>query len=224
VNPVKKFRRLSFWMITGYLGIPVSVLLWVFQEQIPELYRTWIWAPVLGGTLAVGWGVWIFLGLTAGSVFRTPAPASEPDPAPGGRSRDFTEQRLEQDRRLRLYLHPLHLLQREGRLLDFLNEDLSHYTDDQIGAAVRSIQEDCKKAVRKYMDPRPVLDQAEGDAITIAPGFDPDSILLVGNVTGTPPFEGILQHRGWRAGKKEIPRLTDVRDPAVIMPAEVRIP
>ena len=34
-------------------------------------------------------------------------------------------------------------LQREGRLIDFLEEDLSAYEDAQIGAAVRNIHQGC---------------------------------------------------------------------------------
>jgi len=137
---------------------------------------------------------------------------------------DFVDHKIEQDRKRRLFLHSLSVLQREGRLLDFFAEDLSRYEDDQIGAAVRSIQEDCKKAIKKYIDPKPVIDKEEGETITIEPEFDIDSITLVGKVTGALPFKGILKHRGWKAGKNEIPKLSDVRDASVIIPAEVEIP
>jgi len=136
---------------------------------------------------------------------------------------DFVDHKIEQDRKRRLFLHSLSVLQREGRLLDFFAEDLSRYEDDQIGAAVRSIQEDCKKAIKKYIDPKPVIDKEEGETITIEPEFDIDSITLVGKVTGDLPFKGILKHRGWKAGKNEIPKLSDVRDASVIIPAEVEI-
>ena len=137
--------------------------------------------------------------------------------------KDFVDQRIEQDRKTRLLLHGLSVLQREGRLLDFFDEDLSLYDDEQIGAAVRSIHEDCKKTIKKYINPQPVIEKEEGERVTIEPGFDIDSIKLVGNVSGDPPFEGILKHRGWKAGKKEIPKLSDIQDAAMITPAEVEI-
>lgn len=137
--------------------------------------------------------------------------------------KDFADKRLEQERNRRLFLHFLSVLQREGRLLDFFNEDLDLYDDDQIGAAVRSIHEDCKKSVDKYLSLKPVIDQNEGDEIDIEPGFDPDAVKLTGNVTGEPPFKGVLRHRGWKAGKKEMPKLSDVLDSSVIAPAEVEI-
>src|SRR5262249_49424094 len=38
----------------------------------------------------------------------------------------------------------LGVLQQEGRLLDFLEEDLGGYSDEQIGAAARGIHEGCR--------------------------------------------------------------------------------
>lgn len=135
---------------------------------------------------------------------------------------------LEKDAHLeagqRYYLHLLSLLQREGRLVDFFEEDLSRYGDAQIGAAVRSIQENCKKAINKHLMPKAVIDKAEGEDITLEPNFDPSAVKLTGNVTDEPPFRGILRHRGWRAGKLELPTLSGARDSRIISPAEVEIP
>ncbi len=137
--------------------------------------------------------------------------------------KDFADIKIEQNRKKRIFLCLLSVLQREGRLLDFFDEDLNLYEDEQIGAAVRSIQEDCKKTITRYIAPKPVLDKEEGDEVVVEPGFDPDSVKLVGNVTGKPPFKGILRHRGWKAGKKDIPKLADVLDPSVIVPAEIEV-
>ncbi len=124
----------------------------------------------------------------------------------------------------RLYLHLLSVLQREGRLVDFFSENLDAYEDMQIGAAVRSIQGNCKAAFEKYLSPNPILDSAEGETITVDAGFSPARINLTGNVSGTPPFTGVVRHRGWQAGKVDIPRLSgDTADVAVIAPAEVEV-
>ena len=123
----------------------------------------------------------------------------------------------------RFYLHLFGVLQREGRLMDFFSEDLSQYQDDQIGAAVRSIQEDCKKTIDKYLAPGPVLEQNEGEQITVAEGFDPNELKLTGNVTGKPPFTAVIRHRGWRAGKLELPTLSGRRKSDLITPAEVEV-
>ncbi len=123
----------------------------------------------------------------------------------------------------RYYLHLLSVLQREGRLVDFFEEDLSRYEDAQIGAAVRSIQDTCKQMINKTLSPKPVFEKAEGDTITLPMDFDAAEVKLTGNVSGDPPFTGILRHRGWRAGKLELPTLSSTQDPRIIAPAEVEI-
>ncbi|MFZ2630957.1 MAG: DUF2760 domain-containing protein [Desulfosalsimonadaceae bacterium] len=123
----------------------------------------------------------------------------------------------------RFYLHLLTVLQREGRLIDFFAEDLSAYDDAQIGAAVRSIQDNCKSSLKKYLNPKSVMDQNEGDEIVVPADFDPNAIKLTGNVSGEPPFRGILRHKGWRASKLELPTLSAARDSHIIAPAEIEI-
>jgi hypothetical protein len=121
-------------------------------------------------------------------------------------------------------LHVLSLFQREGRLVDFLKEDLTAYEDAQIGAAVRSIHEGCRKALDKHFGPQPVLDRDEGEEVSIPSGFDPHAIRLTGNVSGEPPFKGVLQHKGWRAARVELPSLSGSQDATIIAQAEVEIP
>src|SRR5262245_48893552 len=43
-------------------------------------------------------------------------------------------------------LRVLAVLQRDGRLIDFLEEDIDAYPDAQIGAAVRDIHRGCRKS------------------------------------------------------------------------------
>lgn len=194
-----------------------------YMELAFQNFYLWIVPGVAGICFLLGMVGWLVLTFSLSPVFQQAhAQLKEKHKKKSGK-KDFIDPRIEQDRNRRIFLHTLAVLQREGRLLDFFDEDLSLYEDEQIGAAVRSIQEDCKKAVKKYIDPRPVIDSEEGDAVTIDPGFDMDSISLVGNVAGDPPFQGSLKHRGWKAGKKEIPKLSEVQDSSIIMPAEVEI-
>lgn len=127
------------------------------------------------------------------------------------------------DTNRRIFLHLVTVLQKEGRLLDFFSENLAQYDDGQIGAAVRNIHDNCKKALDKYLAPHAVLDQNEGDEISVDKGFDPNALKLVGNVTGQPPFKGIVRHRGWRAMKIDMPTLSGQQDPWIIAPAEIEI-
>lgn len=126
-------------------------------------------------------------------------------------------------REQRLFLHLISVLQREGRLIDFFAEDLDAYEDAQIGAAVRGIHGTCRRVVEKNLLLKPVIGQMEGETVSVNPGFDPGTIKLVGNVTGEPPFSGILRHRGWQAGKLELPTFSGGQDPCILAPAEVEI-
>jgi hypothetical protein len=117
----------------------------------------------------------------------------------------------------------LALLQREGRLLDFLQEDIDGYADDQIGAAVRDIHRGCKKVLAEHAPLEPVLPGAENASVRVDPGFDPSRIRLTGNVVGEPPFTGTLRHHGWRTAKVVLPELTASTDPSVVAPAEVEL-
>lgn len=128
--------------------------------------------------------------------------------------------------------HPYHtsavqilsILQRQGRLLDFLQEDLSHYEDSQIGAAVRNVHQDCQAALSEYVRLAPVFAQEEGSEVTVAKGFDATSIRLTGNVSGEPPFRGVLRHRGWRVERVELPQITSqAGEEQIVAPAEVEV-
>lgn len=133
------------------------------------------------------------------------------------------EQAQKKAREQRLYLHLISLLQREGRLIDFFAENLDTYDDSQIGAAVREIHATCRRVVEKSLSLKPVIGSLEGESVTIESGFDPVTVKLVGNVSGEPPFSGILRHRGWQAGRIEMPTFSGDQQPGVIAPAEVEI-
>ncbi len=121
-------------------------------------------------------------------------------------------------------LRLLTLLQREGRLLDFLLEDITQASDEQIGAGVRELHRKAQAAIREHVQLEPVLPQAEGSTVQVPAGFDPSAIRLTGNVTGQPPFQGTLQHHGWRVQNYTLAPLPEGQDPFVIQPAEVELP
>jgi hypothetical protein len=121
----------------------------------------------------------------------------------------------------------LAILQRDGRLIDFLQEEIDGYTDAQIGAAVRDIHKGCRKALHEYLTIEPVMNAAEEERVTVAADFDPAAIRLIGNVNGSPPFQGVLKHHGWCARAVQLPALPAARGDksvSVLSPAEVEIP
>jgi len=119
-------------------------------------------------------------------------------------------------------LHLLSLLQREGRLIDFCEEELAGFSDAQIGAAARTVHDGCRKALRGTVTLSPVRPEPEGASVTLPPGFDPSAVRLSGNVAGNPPFSGVLRHHGWKATAVRMPAASG--DPTVIAPAEVELP
>jgi hypothetical protein len=121
-------------------------------------------------------------------------------------------------------LRLLTLLQREGRLLDFLLEDIAAASDDQIGAGVRDIHKKSQAVLKEHLSLEPVMAGQEESSVEVPPGFDPSAVRLTGNVTGQPPFKGVLKHHGWRVKSYKLPAPAGVVDELVVAPAEVELP
>jgi hypothetical protein len=162
-----------------------------------------------------------------------PKPPELPPAAPSAEEREAqrraeaaeaakeTQFRAEAARRGALQL--LALLQREGRLIDFLEEEIASFSDAQVGAAARDIHKGCRKVLAEHVHVEPVLPDQDEAAVKVEPGFDPSRIRLVGNVVGQPPFTGTLKHPGWRGAAVTLPDLPASVDPSVIAPAEVEL-
>ncbi len=120
-------------------------------------------------------------------------------------------------------VYTLVLLQREGRLVDFLMEDIDGFEDAQVGAAVRQIHANCGRVLEKHFGVHPIRTEGEGANVALEAGFDPRRIRLTGNAGGEPPFRGSLRHAGWEVAKVDFPRRHENLDPAVICPAEVEV-
>jgi hypothetical protein len=116
----------------------------------------------------------------------------------------------------------LALMQRDGRLIDFLAENISAYPDAQLGAAVRTIHESCRAVLNQYVMLEPVLNSEEDQPVTVQPGFEPAAIKLIGNVAGEPPIRGVLRHKGWRVKVVNLPPLPH-GEGRIVAPAEVEV-
>lgn len=117
----------------------------------------------------------------------------------------------------------LSILQREGRLVDFLMEDIDDYNDAQIGAAVRDIHRGCRKALGEHLQIAPVRPEPDEAPVRVDEGFDPSHIQMIGNLRGRPPFHGTLKHHGWIARTVTLPELPPSCDPLIIKAAEVEV-
>lgn len=120
-------------------------------------------------------------------------------------------------------LQVLSLLQQEARLIDFLSEDLTGHGDADIGAVARVVHEGGRRVLENYFVLSPVREEDEESQIEIPSGFDAQAIRLTGNVTGQPPYRGILTHRGWRVSEVKLPKLSEGHEATIIAPAEVEV-
>ncbi|MGL6315572.1 DUF2760 domain-containing protein [Vibrio sp. WXL103] len=117
----------------------------------------------------------------------------------------------------------LSIMQQEARLIDFLKEDVSAFSDEEVGAAARVIHSGGQKVLAEYVTLEHVRTEDEETRITLQEGFNPQEIRLTGNVTGSAPFNGTLVHKGWRASAMNLPKLAENYDASVIAPAEVEL-
>jgi hypothetical protein len=120
-------------------------------------------------------------------------------------------------------LQLLGLLQREGRFIDFVLEDVSGYSDAEIGAAARVVHDSVRKAFTSHLDLVRVRNETEGARVNVPKGFSPNEVRLTGNVVGEAPFQGTLTHAGWRVTRFELPQLSEGHDLKVLAPAEVEL-
>lgn len=155
-----------------------------------------------------------------------PAPATAPEPAvtapaaaPVTPMAPATPKEADATAALQL----LSLLQREARLVDFVQEDIAAYSDAEIGAAARVVHEGCRKVLREHVTLAPVRAESEGSRLTLPAGFDAAAVRLTGHVVGQAPFTGTLAHRGWRATEVRLPQLAEGHDAHIVAQAEVEL-
>ncbi len=121
------------------------------------------------------------------------------------------------------HLRLLAALQRSGRIVDFFKEDISAYSDAQIGSAARKIHTECAKTLEELVTIRPLLAEKEGADIIIPQGYNPQEIKMIGNVKGSPPYKGTLRHKGWCVHKYSLPKDKMDSSVKVLCPAEVEV-
>jgi hypothetical protein len=181
--------------------------------------------------LALGARLWLafvlpwrvlFDGVLAGRVERVVAglPALEPaKPEPEPKAPPVLEAEPDETPALQL----LALLQREGRFVDFLQEDVSGFSDAEIGAAARVVHEGCTRSLAEVLSVVAIRTEEEGADIVLEDGYDAARNRVTGNVVGSPPYRGKLAHHGWRVEKLALPRLTKGHDPRILAPAEIEL-
>ena len=153
-------------------------------------------------------------------LFGLPLPREIKTPAPGPRPAAAKAEPQPPNPAYALQL--LAILQRDSRLVDFLMEDIASFDDDQIGAAVRSLHDQARDSLARYLSLQPVIDGVEG-AYTRPATTDPAAVKFIGNLPAGKPEGGVLRHKGWRAAKVDLPVLNPKQDASFIAPAEIEV-
>jgi Domain of unknown function (DUF2760) len=178
-------------------------------SELPFVTRLWFaWASFFRV---------LFDGAFAARVWGARAELPPPSPAPAPSKPDDLEARTGGALQL------LALLQREGRFVDFLEQDVAGFSDADVGAAARVVHDGCRKALEAHAKLAPVRDEEEGAKISLPAGFDAARVKLTGNVGGSGPYQGVLRHRGWRVSEITLPLPMKGYDPKIVAPAEVEL-
>lgn len=153
----------------------------------------------------------------ARSLSEGPAPAPElPPPAPAVQAAELPNDPLDSARLL------LRLLQRDGRLVDFLQQDITAFADAEVGAAARVVHSGCRRVLSAHAKLSALRRENEGVTLTLD-AAEATQVKLVGDVGGKPPYRGVLRHRGWRLESLELPIRVGGRDAAIIAEPEVEL-
>jgi hypothetical protein len=99
------------------------------------------------------------------------------------------------------------LLQQKARFVDFLSEDVTRYTDEQVGAAARVLHEGCRSVFDDFVRVEAVHDAEEGSLIELPTGYAASDYQVIGDLLGDPPYCVRLIHKGWRVMEVSLPRL-----------------
>lgn len=118
----------------------------------------------------------------------------------------------------------LRLLQEKGHFLDFVMEDASQISDEDLAAAARLVHQGCQRVIAEYFDIDPIAGEDLGSGITLAQDFAPESFRLTGQVADEGPHTGTLVHKGWAASRINLPQSqTPANGQHVLSPAEIEV-
>lgn len=120
-------------------------------------------------------------------------------------------------------LQLLALMQKDGRLIDFINEDVNQFSDEQVAGAARVVHQGVKKTLGEHIKFEAVSDIIEGNSVSLDADFDRHAFQLTGNISGDAPYNGTLIHKGWKVAEITLPSVVEGTNLNVVAPAEVEL-
>lgn len=117
----------------------------------------------------------------------------------------------------------LGIFQEKGRFIDFLMEDITPYSDAEVGGVARAVHQGCKEVLKEHFHIESISSEGEGATITVPAGYSADEFRLVGNLSGEAPFTGKIVHKGWKTTSVKLPRVLKTDRLPAIAPAQVEV-
>ena len=117
----------------------------------------------------------------------------------------------------------LSLFQKQGRLVDFLQQDITTFSNAEIGEAARVVHDGCAKILVDYFTMEAIRTEEEGVLVNVEADYNLSEITLTGNLRGSAPYRGELLHHGWKISDQHPPEQLDPKARFIVQPAEIEV-
>lgn len=123
----------------------------------------------------------------------------------------------------------LGLLQKQGRFLDFVMNDITKYSNEQVSTASRIVHQGCSKVLSEYFDIQPIFEGMEGSSVDLTKTDNRKIYKIIGKKQDDNKEESFssayLLHKGWQTLSINLPKRinSEYPDLKVIAPAELEI-
>ncbi len=117
----------------------------------------------------------------------------------------------------------LSLFQKQGRLVDFLQQDIASFSNAEVGEAARVVHDGCARILGDYFTMEAIRTEEEGALVSVDADYNLSEIMLTGNLRGSAPYRGELLHHGWKISDQHPPEQLDPRARFIVQPAEIEV-
>ena len=117
----------------------------------------------------------------------------------------------------------LSLFQKQGRLVDFLQQDIASFSNAEVGEAARVVHDGCARILGDYFKMEAIRTEEEGALVSVDADYNLSEITLTGNLRGSAPYRGELLHHGWKISDQHPPEQLDPKARFIVQPAEIEV-